>query len=105
MVVSLIFVILSEQETKESIRRVTNDIELRIRQMKSNLHQIHSRHSDIQAVCTKVKDSTPAIKQGIPSFTFGLNSQALCSGFSDLQNLLHDHEQATRYVFESHNCF
>jgi len=74
-------VLMKEQETKESIRKVTNDIELRLRQMKSILHQIHSRHSDLKTVCGKAKESIPSINKG----------------FSELQLLLHDQEQATRY--------
>jgi len=74
-------VLVKEQETKEAIRKVTNDIDLKCRQMKSVLHQIHSRHSNMATVCAKAREYIPGIKKG----------------FAELQILLADHDQATRY--------
>jgi len=49
--------------------------------MKSQLHLIHSSHSDISTVCAKAMEHVPAIKKA----------------FTELQVLLADNDQAIRY--------
>jgi predicted translin family RNA/ssDNA-binding protein len=55
-------VLSKEQETKEAIRKVTKEIDQKIREMKTILGLVHTGNTDVIALCGRVKAIFPNLK-------------------------------------------